>query len=53
MIGRDVAGNAEIARDLMTRMEQIPGVVDITLRQVRDLPSYYLEIDRVRALSSV
>lgn len=50
VIGRDVAGNAEIARDLMTRMKEIPGAVDITPRQVRDLPSYYLEIDRVRAL---
>lgn len=50
VIGRDVTGNAEIARDLMTRMEGIPGAVDVTPRQVRDLPSYYLEIDRVRAL---
>ncbi len=50
LIGRDGLGNAEIARDLMAGMRKIPGAVDITLRQVRDLPSYYLEIDRVRAL---
>lgn len=50
LIGRDVLGNAEIARDLMARMREIPGAVDIAMRQVRDLPSYYLEIDRVRAL---
>jgi multidrug efflux pump subunit AcrB len=50
LIGRDVLGNGEIARELMARMHQIPGAVDIAMRQVRDLPSYYLEIDRVRAL---
>lgn len=50
IIGRDVLGNGEIARDLMARMHEIPGAVDVTQRQVRDLPSYYLEIDRVRAL---
>ncbi|MDQ8698116.1 efflux RND transporter permease subunit [Hyphomicrobium sp. LHD-15] len=50
LIGRDVLGNGEIARDLMARMREIPGAVDIAMRQVRDLPSYYLEIDRVRAL---
>lgn len=50
LIGRDGLGNAEIARELMSRMRAIPGAVDITLKQVRDLPSYYLEIDRVRAL---
>lgn len=50
IIGRDVLGNGEIARDLMARMRDILGAVDVTQRQVRDLPSYYLEIDRVRAL---
>jgi multidrug efflux pump subunit AcrB len=50
LIGRDVLGNSEIARELMGRMREIPGAVDIAQRQVRDLPSYYLEIDRVRAL---
>lgn len=50
LIGRDALGNAEIARDLMSRMRNVPGAVDVALRQVRDLTSYYLEIDRVRAL---
>ncbi|MBI1648655.1 efflux RND transporter permease subunit [Hyphomicrobium sulfonivorans] len=50
LIGRDRAGNAEIAHELMTRMHDIPGAVDVAQRQVTDLPSYYLEIDRVRAL---
>lgn len=50
VIGRDGAGNSEIARDLLSRMRDVPGAVDVAMRQVRDLPSYYLEIDRVRAL---
>jgi multidrug efflux pump subunit AcrB len=50
LVGRDMAGNTEIARDLMARMREVPGAVDIAMRQVRDLTSYYLEIDRVRAL---
>jgi multidrug efflux pump subunit AcrB len=50
LIGRDVQGNAELAHELMDRMRDVPGAVDIAMRQVRDLTSYYLEIDRVRAL---
>lgn len=50
LIGRDGQGNAEIARNLISEFRSIPGAVDVALRQVRDLQSYYLEIDRVRAL---
>ncbi|MFA5952035.1 MAG: efflux RND transporter permease subunit [Hyphomicrobium sp.] len=50
IIGRDASGNSEVARELMGRMREVPGAVDIAMRQVRDLTSYYLEIDRVRAL---
>ncbi len=50
LIGRDMQGNAEIANDLIARMREVPGAVDIAQKQVRDLTSYYLEIDRVRAL---
>jgi multidrug efflux pump subunit AcrB len=50
LIGRDAPGNSEIARELLTRLKAVPGAVDIAMKQVRDLPSYYLEIDRVRAL---
>ncbi|MFA5901542.1 MAG: efflux RND transporter permease subunit, partial [Hyphomicrobium sp.] len=50
LIGRDTSGNGEIAGELMARMHDVPGAVDVAMRQVRDLTSYYLEIDRVRAL---
>lgn len=49
LIGRDGLGNAEAARELQERIRQIPGAVDVTLRQVRNLPAYHIEIDRTRA----
>lgn len=48
-IGRDVAGNTALAKDLVARLEGIPGAVDVTFREVLDLPGYVVEIDRVRA----
>ncbi len=50
IIGRDGIGNGETARALQERIRAIPGAVDVTVRQVRSLPSYYIEIDRTRAL---
>lgn len=49
-IGRDAPGNAEAARDLTEMIRNVPGAADIAPRQVRNLPAYHLEIDRVRAL---
>jgi len=50
VIGRDAGGNGEIARDLAEAIKKIPGAVDVVMRQVRNLPAYNLEIDRVRGL---
>jgi multidrug efflux pump subunit AcrB len=50
LIGRDGVGNGEAARVLQERIREIRGAVDVTVRQVRNLPSYYIEIDRTRAL---
>lgn len=50
VIGRDALGNAEIARELSEIIKKIPGASDVATRQVRNLPAYHLEIDRVRAL---
>ncbi|MFZ4597173.1 MAG: efflux RND transporter permease subunit [Terrimicrobiaceae bacterium] len=48
-VGRDVPGNIALAKDLVERLQTIPGVVDVVLREVLDLPEYFLEIDRIRA----
>lgn len=50
LIGRDAAGNSDIARDLAVRLKAIPGASDVVTRQVRTLPGYNVVIDRVRAL---
>lgn len=48
-MGRDQPGNLALARSLQERLKRVPGAVDVTLREVLDLPEFYLEIDRVRA----
>jgi multidrug efflux pump subunit AcrB len=50
IVGRDAAGNLELARQLQERMRAIPGAADVALLQVLDLPEYRVEVDRVRAL---
>jgi multidrug efflux pump subunit AcrB len=49
-IGRDIGGNAGLANQLVKDLQATPGAVDVGIRQVRDLPSYYIEVDRARAL---
>ena len=49
-IGRDVPGNLALLRELRSRLEQSPGMVDIVQREVLDKPEYYLEVDRERAV---
>jgi multidrug efflux pump subunit AcrB len=50
IVGRDLPGNLTLARELERRIREVPGAADATLRQVLDLPEYFVEIDRVRAL---
>src|SRR5690606_14795174 len=48
-VGRDVAGNLALARELRERFAQLPGAVDVQLREVLDQPGYALRVDRQRA----
>ncbi|MEA1672533.1 efflux RND transporter permease subunit [Nitrospirillum sp. BR 11163] len=49
IIGTARAPNALIAEDLRQRFKNIPGLVDVTLRQVTATPAYRIEVDRARA----
>lgn len=49
IVGRDVPGNAEIAREFRERLSNIAGATDVMIRQVADLPEYRIQIDRIRA----
>lgn len=50
-IGRDSPGNLALARELIDRFRQVPGAVDVTMREVLDQPRYSIQIDRARALT--
>src|SRR5690606_13146952 len=48
--GRDAAGNLALARQLQQRIrDEVPGAVDVALRQLTDWPEYRIEVDRARA----
>jgi multidrug efflux pump subunit AcrB len=50
-IGRDAAGNLALAKELRERFSKVRGAVDVNLRDVLDLPSYVIRIDKARAAS--
>ncbi|MDX2258873.1 MAG: efflux RND transporter permease subunit [Hyphomicrobiaceae bacterium] len=50
IVGRDGPGNMAMARRLIQDIGSVEGAVDLALRQVPNLPTYHLEIDRARAL---
>lgn len=47
--GFDRVNNLRIAREMVQRVSQIPGAVDVHLHQLLDAPEMYLEVDRERA----
>ncbi|WP_438483050.1 efflux RND transporter permease subunit [Oleiharenicola lentus] len=47
--GRDIPGNLALASELRERLRQVPGAVDVTLREVLDQPGYAVRVDRLRA----
>ncbi len=49
IVGRDRPGNLAIAQEIKKRFGEIPGAVDVTLREVLDQPGYAIRVDRVRA----
>ncbi len=49
LVGRDRQGNLAVAKELKKRFSEIPGAVDVTLREVLDQPGYAIQVDRVRA----
>jgi multidrug efflux pump subunit AcrB len=41
--------NRDVARDIRTRVAEIPGAIDVHLAQVLDYPELFVNIDRTRA----
>ena len=48
-IGRDFQGNLALANQLIEKFREIPGAVDVNLRELLNLSEYYLQIDRAKA----
>lgn len=48
-IGRDLQGNLALLRELRSRLENTPGIVDVVQREILDKPEYHLQVDRERA----
>ncbi len=49
LIGRNLAANYRLARDIEERLRRLPGVVDVRLHQVLDAPELRVNVDRARA----
>ncbi|NYE60301.1 CzcA family heavy metal efflux pump [Duganella sp. 1224] len=46
--GKDVASNYQIASELMKKVKQVPGTVDVHIQQRMDLPTLGLKMDRTQ-----
>src|SRR5437660_2421290 len=49
VIGRDAAGNYELARQIAAKVAQIPGAADVHIHQVVDYPTIDINVDRSKA----
>ncbi len=51
VIGQNMMGNHVFAEKLMNEIKYIPGAVDVRLQQPFNLPRYFVDVDRSKALS--
>jgi multidrug efflux pump subunit AcrB len=49
VVGRDMAGNYEVAKRLLARVRQVPGVVDAHIHQEMERPGFDVKVDRAKA----
>jgi CzcA family heavy metal efflux pump len=47
--GNNLAASAEVAHDLERAIREVPGAVDVRLKQVLEAPAYRVDVDRMRA----
>ena len=47
--GVDLQGNRRVADDILSRMRQVPGVVDARIQQPFDQPRLHISVDRTKA----
>jgi multidrug efflux pump subunit AcrB len=49
LVGADMAGNYKIANEMVARIRQIPGAVDVHIQQALDEPRVRVDVDRTKA----
>ena len=49
VVGNDADNNRRVALDLLPRIKGVRGAVDVHLHQIVDSPSFFVNVDRVRA----
>ncbi len=49
LVGNDADNNRRVALDLLERVKAVRGAVDVHLHQIVDSPSFFVNVDRVRA----
>jgi len=49
VLGRDLAGNQQVAAAIAAKTRQVPGAVDVRIQQPSDLPRFEFAIDRTKA----
>lgn len=47
--GRDIKGNTQLAKELITKLESVHGAVDVMIGQIMAWPDLYISVDRIRA----
>lgn len=52
IVGKDVAGNREVADQLLRKLAGVPGLTDLHLQQPADQPALTVDVDRTRALQA-
>jgi multidrug efflux pump subunit AcrB len=52
IVGRDLDGNRRFAGSLLTRLAQVPGMVDLRVHQAFNQPLLHLDVDRTRAVQT-
>jgi len=52
IVGRDENGNRAFAAKLLEQLRSVPGFVDAHIQQPADLPRFFIDVDRTRALQA-
>ncbi|PYR42187.1 MAG: RND transporter [Acidobacteria bacterium] len=52
IVGRNVEANRRLAASLVTRLAQVPGMVDLRVHQAFNQPLLHLDVDRTRAVQT-